>query len=206
MSTGIELQHPVRFTLLLGAALLTGFLVFRSPSTDDATPAAAHLGFGYYVKDARLTGTGPDGQILYRVTTTAAEQVLADGTITMRNVTVDYEPAAQVPWKLRADRGQIPPDRNIIELLGNVVATTEATAVSPAVSQADAAAKGRTSTAPLLIRTDYLELDPEAYIARTERFVAVERDRDTLRARGMRVYLKQDRLQFNSEVRGRFLP
>ena len=60
--------------------------------------------------------------------------------------------------------------------------------------------------APLLIRTDYLELDPDAYIARTERMVAVERSRDTLHARGMRVYLKQDRLQFQSEVRGRFLP
>jgi len=202
MSTGIELQHPVRFALLLGGALLTSFILFRNPSTDDATPAGPRLGFGYYVKEAKLTGTGPDGQILYRVTTTAAEQGLADGTITMRDVTVDYEPTAQVPWKLRADRGRIPPDRNIIELVGDVVATTEATAVSPA----DAAAKGRASTAPLLIRTDYLELDPEAYIARTERFVAVERDRDTLLARGMRVYLKQDRLQFNAEVRGRFLP
>ena len=202
MSTGIKLQHHVRFALLLGAALLTGFIVFRNPSTDDSTPAGPRLGYGYYVKEARLTGTGPDGQILYRVTTTAAEQVLADGTITMRDVTVDYEPTAQVPWKLRADRGQIPPDRNIIELVGDVVATTEATAVGPA----DAAAKDRASTVPLLIRTDYLELDPEAYIARTERFVAVERDRDTLLARGMRVYLKQDRLQFNAEVRGRFLP
>ena len=56
------------------------------------------------MKDARLTGTGPDGQILYRVTTTAAEQSLADGTITMQDVAVDYEPAAQVPWKLRADQ------------------------------------------------------------------------------------------------------
>jgi len=196
------LQHPVRFALLLGGALLTSFILFRNPSTDDATPAGPRLGFGYYVKEAKLTGTGPDGQILYRVTTTAAEQGLADGTITMRDVTVDYEPTAQVPWKLRADRGRIPPDRNIIELVGDVVATTEATAVSPA----DAAAKGRASTAPLLIRTDYLELDPEAYVARTESFVAMERNRDTLHAKGMRVYLKQDRLQFNAEVRGRFLP
>ena len=202
MTAGIELQHPVRFALLLGAALVTGYFVLRSPSTEDPTPPRAHLGLGYYVKGARLLGTGPDGQILYRVTTTAAEQLLADGTITMRDVNVDYVPAAQVPWKLAADRGQIPPDRNIIELMGNVVAATEATAVDPAA----AGAQGRSNAAPLLIRTDYLELDPEAYIARTERLVAVERSRDTLHARGMRVYLKQDRLQFNAEVRGRFLP
>jgi len=199
MSTGPEFQHPVRFAALLAAALITTFLVFRTASRDDAAPAAPRPGLGYYVKDARLTGTGPDGQILYRVSTTAAEQLLADGTITMRDVTVDYEPAAQVPWKLRADRGQIPPDRNIIELLGDVVAAT-------AVNPADAATNSRSSAAPLLIRTDYLELDPEAYVARTESFVAVERNRDTLHAKGMRVYLKQDRLQFNAEVRGRFLP
>ena len=135
--------------------------------------------------------------------TTAAEQLLADGTITMQDVTVDYEPAAQVPWKLRADRGQIPPDRNIIELAGRRGRHDRGDSRKPGRSPER---KGRSSAAPLLIRTDYLELDPEAYIARTERTVAVERDRDTLRARGMRVYLKQDRLQFNAEVRGRFLP
>jgi LPS export ABC transporter protein LptC len=197
----VQPQYPIRFALLLGVALLSGALVFLGPSTDDDPPVTPRLGLGYYVKEARLTGTGPDGQILYRVTAAAAEQTLADGTITMRDVSVNYEPAAQVPWNLRADRGQIPPDRNIIELAGDVVATTEVAATKPA-----APPNGRTSTAPLLIRTDYLELDPEAYIARTERMVAVERSRDTLIARGMRVYLKQDRLQFQSEVHGRFLP
>jgi LPS export ABC transporter protein LptC len=187
--------------MLLGAAVLTSMLVYLGPSSEVAQPVTARRGLGYYVKDARLTGTGPDGRILYRVTATAAEQTLTDGTITMQNVAVAYEPAAEVPWKLKADRGQIPPDRNIIELEGDVVATAEVAVVKSA-----AAPKGGTSTAPLLIRTDYLELDPEAYIASTERMVAVERSRDTLLARGMRVYLKQDRLQFQSEVRGRFLP
>jgi lipopolysaccharide export system protein LptC len=152
MTAGIELQHPVRFALLLGAALLTGFIVLRGPSTEDPTAPRARLGLGYYVKGARLLGTGPDGQILYRVTTTAAEQQLADGTITMRDVNVDYVPAAEVPWKLQADRGQIPPDRNIIELMGNVVASTEATAFGPAA----AGAEGRSTAAPLLIRTGSL--------------------------------------------------
>ncbi len=195
----MELQHPGRFLLLLAGALATTWLVFSHPSTDVEESSAPRLGLGYYVRDARLTGSGTDGRILYRVSAASAEQQLADGTITMQEVAVDYDPAAQVPWKLRADRGQIPPDRNIIELAGDVTATTT-------VGPAAAGVRGRSSAAPLLIRTDYLELDPEAYIARTERMVAVERDRDTLRARGMRVYLKQDRLQFNAEVRGRFLP
>ena len=202
MSGGRAIEHPVRLAALVTAALLTTVLMYRAPSTDDASAPAPQLGRGYYVKQARLTGTGPDGRVLYRVSTATAEQILADGTITLQEVSVDYEPAAQVPWKLRANRGQIPPDRNIIELMGDVVATTAATAAGPA----DDAARGRKAMAPLFIRTDFLELDPQAYVARTENFVAVERNRDTLRARGMRVYLKQDRLQFNADVRGRFLP
>jgi LPS export ABC transporter protein LptC len=57
---------------------------------------------------------------------------------------------------------------------------------------------------PLSIRTDYLELDPEAYVARTDRGVLVERARDTLRARGMRAYLKEDRLELETDVQGTF--
>jgi LPS export ABC transporter protein LptC len=195
----LELQHPVRFSLLVLAALASGWFALRDRGPPVAAAAAPRLGLGYYVRDARLTGTGPDGRILYRVSASAGEQLLADGTITLHTVAVDYEPAAEVPWQLRADRGQIPPDRNIIELAGDVTART---ASSPAAT----GARRGSSAAPLLIRTDYLELDPDAYIARTERRVAVESDGDTLRARGMRVYLKQDRLQFDADVHGRFLP
>mgnify|MGYP005811552779 CR=1 FL=1 len=193
----MEVQRPARLMFLVLVALVTTWLVLRGSGPGEDEDSGPRLTRGYYVKDARLTGTGPDGAILYRVSTTSAEQQLANGTITMQDVRVDYEPAAEVPWKLRADRGQIPPDRNIIELSGDVVAETTITS---------AGTRGRSSAAPLLIKTDYLELDPEAYIARTENKVAVERGRDTLRARGMRVYLKQDRLQFDSEVRGQFLP
>ncbi|MEZ5566249.1 MAG: LPS export ABC transporter periplasmic protein LptC [Gammaproteobacteria bacterium] len=195
-------RHPWQLALLTSAALLTGYLMVRDRPVSSPEPAGASLGPGYYVKQARLTGTGEDGLILYRISATEAAQPMADGLITMQNVAVDYEPATEVPWTLHADRGQMPADRNIIALEGNVVATTTADA-SPGTRQKVAAS---TSTAPLVIRTDYLELDPDAYIARTERTVVVERGRDTLRARGMRAYLKQDRLQFNADVQARFLP
>ena len=107
---------------------------------------------------------------------------------------MNYAPAARIPWDMRATRGQIPRDSNIIQLSGDVLVT----------STAAAAANHR--QAPLTIRTDYLELDPDTYIATTDRHVAIQRSRDTLHARGMRVYLKQDRLQLESEVRGNFLP
>lgn len=182
-------QHPARVAVLLVLAMLSVVLYVRGIQPDDTDAESARLDIGYYVRDARLTGIGPDGRILYRVSTPGAEQLLADGTIAMERVEIDYEPAAEVPWELTAERGQIPPDRNIIILSGDVVATT------------------RSKDQPLTrIRTDYLELDPDAYVASTDHSVAVERGRGTLYARGLRVYLKQDLMQLEREVRGSFAP
>jgi LPS export ABC transporter protein LptC len=185
----VDIQHPGRLAFLVAGALATSVVFLINQPGEKEEVFAPRLGIGYYLKGARLSGSGIDGQILYRVTADAAEQDLADGSIAMRGVAMNYAPPDEVPWALRADRGHIPPDRNIIQLSGDVVVT--------------AAAPGGP---PLSIRTDYLELDPDTYIARTDSGVSVERSRNTLRARGMRVYLKQDRLQLENEVRGRFLP
>lgn len=152
-------------------------------------PPPTRLAPGYYVREAVLEGTGDDGRVLYRVLAADARQLAAGGVIRLADVRVNYLPAAAVPWELTATQGQMPPDRTIIELSGEVVATAR-----------------QPGAAPLTIHTDYLELDPDAYVARTDRGVRVERARDTLRARGMRAYLKEDRLVFETSVQGRFLP
>ena len=174
--------------MLALVAMGSVILYVRGREPADPSPAAA-IGVGYYVRDARLLGTGPDGHLLYQVSASTAEQVLKDGAITMEDVALDYSPTGEAPWEMTAERGQIPPDRNIIILSGDVVATT------------------RSEDVPLTrIRTDYLEIDPEADMATTDHTVAVERDRGTLRAGGLRVYLKQDRMQLVGEVRGSFAP
>lgn len=205
---------PLGFSLLVIGALVSTFLALRNRSTAGPERVLPRVGLGYYAKNAKLVSTGPDGQILYVVTTAAAEQVLTDGAISLRDVAVSYTPKTQVLWKLRAARGRIPPNRNIIELMGKVVATTEGalsrppnalnqTAGPPSPPDASTAAH---ASAGVLIRTDYLEFEPDAYLAQTQHRVRVERARDTLLARGMRVYLKEDRVQFQADVQGRFLP
>ncbi|MCL4791091.1 MAG: LPS export ABC transporter periplasmic protein LptC [Gammaproteobacteria bacterium] len=180
--------------ILLLAAVASSVIFMLSPDRQPPPVTSIRSEQGYYVRDARLTGTGPDGRFLYSVTTRTARQNLDDGVISMQDVSVSYAPAARIPWDMQATRGQIPRDSNIIRLSGDVVVTSTATAVAS------------NRQAPLTIRTDYLELDPDTYIATTNRRVAIERSRDTLHARGMRVDLKQDRLQLDSEVRGNFLP
>lgn len=180
--------------ILLLAAIASSVFVMLTPDRPAPASTETRAEQGYYVREGTLTGTGPDGRMLYRITTQAARQNLDDGTISMEEVAVRYMPAARIPWDMRASNGQIPRDSNIIQLSGDVLVT----------STASAAADDR--QVPLTIRTDYLELDPDTYIATTDRQVAIERSRDTLHARGMRVYLKQDRLQLEAEVRGNFLP
>jgi LPS export ABC transporter protein LptC len=180
--------------ILLLATIASSVVVMLAPDRQAPARTETRTEQGYYVRAGTLTGTGPDGRMIYRITTQAARQNLDDGTISMEEVAVRYMPSAKIPWDMRASSGQIPPDSNIIQLSGDVLVT----------STASAAASNR--QAPLTIRTNYLELDPDTYIATTDRHVAIERSRDTLHARGMRVYLKQDRLQLEAEVRGNFRP
>ena len=58
----------------------------------------------------------------------------------------------------------------------------------------------------MVIRTDYLELDTETYIANTSHKVAIDYSSNKVFATGMRAYFKEDRLQLISNVNGNFFP
>jgi LPS export ABC transporter protein LptC len=58
----------------------------------------------------------------------------------------------------------------------------------------------------MTIRTDYLELDTETYIADTEHKVTIDQSHNRIFATGMRAYFKEDRLQLLSNVNGNFVP
>ena len=100
-----------------------------------------------------------------------------------------YEPRAGVPWDLRAQTGRMPPDGDILQLTGEVVAVTR-----------------EKSGAEATIRTDYLEIDPQTFVAHTDRAVTIDLAGDRVFATGMRVFLKEDRLQLIADVTGTFTP
>lgn len=173
--------------LTLGA-VASGVLLFLADEKAGPVSEAPRLGIGYYVNDATLTGTDDDGHILYRVTAATVQQTPADGSVSLQTVAVNYDPAAQVPWTLRADTGRIPPGGKMIELSGNVVAATRE-ADSPAAT----------------IRTDYLEFDPGTDVATTDRKVVIEYAGSTVHATGLRAMLRQDRLELLSDVTGQYV-
>ncbi len=144
---------------------------------------------GYYLEDAELVSIGEDGAVQVRLQASEAVQRLADGAVELQTVSVRYDPADNVPWHLQATVGRMPADGKIIELLGNVVATTR-----------------NGTRVPTVIRTDYLEIDPDTGVAFTDRQVDIEYGDSWVKARGMRVFLREDRFQLLANVNGIFTP
>jgi len=172
--------------LLLLVALATLILLPRDDRPPDDGPLP-RTGIGYYLDEAQLITTGADGAISYRLRAASAQQDLASGNIALDAVELRYDPESAAAWQLRADHGTVPADDRIIWLSGDVVA----------ISSHD-------QELPTAIRTDYLELDSEAYIASTDREVLIERPGGTIRARGLRFHLRDDRLELLAEVQGYF--
>lgn len=188
----MELRSILSLLALLAGAVASGVLLFTTREDETAAPEEPRLGVGYYVSDARLTGTADDGSVLYRMTAASVIQAPADGSVNLQQVSVDYDPATEMPWDLSADSGRIPAGGKMIELTGNVVAATrnaENDANSPAAT----------------IRTDYLEFDPATDIAATDRNVVIEYAGSTVHATGMRALLREDRLELLGNVTGQYV-
>lgn len=178
-----------QLTLLLIAAVASAVLLLRNTDEADDGPPTARLGIGYYMTDAQLIVTGEDGQTLYRVRSNNVVQNTEDDTIDLDKIYVEYDPLSSIPWDLSANTGHIPPDRNIIELRGDVIAETH-----------------DDDKTPIVIRTDFLELNTDTYVAETEREVTIDYATNRVSATGMRAYFKEDRLQLLADVNGNFYP
>jgi LPS export ABC transporter protein LptC len=178
----------LRFGLLVAAAVASTalFLNTRPPSVD---PVKARLTLAYYLDQAELTGTGPDGETLYRVRTARASHVVDDDSIAMTDVEMIYTPDSPEGWNLNATRGRIPADANVIELTGKVVVTP-----------------GEKNTAATTITTDRLDVDPATRQARTSQPVVVDYEGQIVNAVGMEADLKRNRVKLLSDVNGEFAP
>lgn len=178
---------------ILAAAALTGLAVatwyVARPGSDapvESRPVDT-VGRGYYLKSARILGTGPDGTLLYEIEAARAEQQ-DSGDVAFTDVRVRYSPESDVPWIVNADSAEIRGNAERVFLRGHVTA----------VSQLD----GNDTE----IRTQYLELDPENYVAETDDRVQVRFGERSLTASGMLASLKDNRVQLKSNVSGKFAP
>lgn len=185
-------MSPRTITLLvvLTAAALASWYLARSnrPSeTPDLPYDTAHR--GYYLKSARILGTGPDGSLLYEIEAEHAEQATRD-RIEFTEVRIRYSPESDVPWIVRADEATLREGSPRIALRGHV------TAIS----------RGDSPDEEAEIRTQYLEFDPEKYIAETDERVQIRIGQRSLTATGMLASLQDQTIELKANVRGKIAP
>jgi LPS export ABC transporter protein LptC len=175
--------------LLIAATLGSWYLSRKNSTTIDEQPDKEYEHRGYYLKAARILGTGPDGSLLYEIEAVHAEQ-RSDGRIEFTDVRIVYSPQSNVPWTVDSDMATLYPNRQRILLEGHVRATS----------------KRGFSGSDTEIRTQKLELDPYNYIAETDERVQIRIGARSLTATGMLALLNDNRLQLKSNVSGKFMP
>ncbi|MBT8091242.1 MAG: LPS export ABC transporter periplasmic protein LptC [Gammaproteobacteria bacterium] len=185
----ISPRNAALLVVMTAAALGSWYLARSDRSGDsDAQPYdAVHR--GYYLKSARILGTGENGDLLYEIDAERAEQQ-TDKRIEFTDVRIRYSPGSAIPWTVNADAATLSEDSPRITLRGHVRAT----------SNADSA-ENETE-----IRTQYLELDPERFVAETDQRVQIRIGARSLTATGMLASLNDDRIELKSNVRGKIAP
>jgi lipopolysaccharide export system protein LptC len=144
---------------------------------------------GYYLKNARILGTDEDGSLLYEIEASHAEQKAKD-RIEFTEVRIRYSPDADVPWIVHADEATLREGSPRIELRGHVRALG---------TRGD-------EDEDTEIRTQYLEFDPERFVAETDERVQIRVGVRSLTATGMLASLNDDKVELKSNVRGKIAP
>lgn len=182
------LQGPVVLVFLVGLAVGSWWLANRSGDEEATTAAAGRGQPGYYLRGATLEQTDETGRVELRLTTASAEQDPATRNVQLRQLRVDYFPDEERTWVATANEGALPPDGQTVYLEGDVRLT----------------GRNGSGAKPAVITTEQMKLDVDRSIASTSAPVRIELAPHAVTARGLRADLKQDRVQLESSVNGRF--
>lgn len=141
---------------------------------------------GYYLKDAILTTSRPDGKPRLRLVAEQIRENVARNSYVARTVRVNYLEIPGQPWALRSDQADAPAGLETVEFSGHVELRSDKS--------------GRTG----IIRTESLNLDTRTNVAHTSAPVEIEFGGQRLNATGLKADLRSGRLQLESTVHGQF--
>lgn len=185
----IRVREFLTIAVLAVGAISSWFLTRPDQGSESDTASFDGAQRGYYLKSARILGTGPDGQLLYELQAREAEQ-LGNDRVSFTDVQINYSPQSDVPWSVDADKATIHAEGQRVLLEGHVRAIS-----SEGFSGNDTE-----------IRTQYLEIYPEEFLAETDERVQIRIGPRSLTATGMLASLKDNQVKLKSNVRGKFAP
>jgi lipopolysaccharide export system protein LptC len=185
----ISARHFALLAALTAGALGSWYLARQGESEARSEAPYEPSERGYYLKSARILGTGENGDLLYEIEADRAEQQ-TDQSIEFTDVRVRYSPESDIPWTVNADAATLSEGSPRIALRGHVRATSNGDKLD---NQTE-------------IRTQYLELDPERFVAETDVRVQIRIGARSLTATGMLASLNDDKIELKSNVRGKIAP
>jgi lipopolysaccharide export system protein LptC len=181
-----------RALTLLALALLAGatfwLLHAVKPPTLEHQAPPSHTP-DYYFIDSTTTKLNQNGKPLYTLYADRVEHHPDDDSITLTNIVLDYYAATGPPWHVTADRGRVPKGNKIVHLKGHVHVIRRPEAGGQAVH--------------IYSPTMTVLVDPR--IATTRAPVRIVRGKSTTTAVGMKAYMKQNRVQLESQVKTHYV-
>lgn len=102
------------------AALVVGFGLLSDRHSDTTVATGEVSQPAYYLKDAVITETLPDGAPKYRLIAKRIDQQAEHDSIALQSVRVDYLKTNDMRWFLSAQRGLVPAQSRIIQFFGDV--------------------------------------------------------------------------------------
>lgn len=185
----ISTREMIAISVLFAGALASWYLGRPQPDEPATKRAVGDGQRGYYLKSARILGTGPDGELLYELRAREAEQ-LGESSVSFTDVRLNYSPQSDVPWSVDADRATVFADDKRVLLEGHVRAIS-----TEGFSGSDTE-----------IRTEYLEIYPDDFLAETDERVQIRFGERSLTATGMLASLRENQVKLKSNVHGKFAP
>jgi LPS export ABC transporter protein LptC len=173
------LRNGALFGALTAAAVATWYLGQREPPVVASSEPTAPRGL--YFRDAAILGTDSAGHVSYRIFAKSVEQPEQDHALVLSEVRVEYDAREEIPWLVTAARAT---------RLGN--------GETMKLYEARLSSLPEPGAAALVIETEELELEPESYVARSERPVVLSQGSARLEAQRLSADLKQHRIVLES--------
>lgn len=179
----------------LAGALLGMFVALGGCSTgrdavDDDLLAGQTGTPGFEARDAAIVETGPDGTPRYRLSAQTISQDPASRAVRLETVRMRVENDADGGWDISATSGLMPAEADAVDLRGDV-----------RIRGTPDGGRG-----PLEIRAEQIRYEFGPAVARSGSDVTLLYSGQQLCARGLEARLKEQRVQLESGVHGRFTP
>ena len=182
-------KNIVKILFLLVLAAGSSFMYFFSSKPNDDLETFNLTRVEYIVKDAKLYGSNKEGEFLYKIVAKKAQANNTDRQIYLDQVFLDYDGDQNVDWRITSNKGQLLSNSNVLALSGNVIVQSLSN-------------ENNMTT----ISTNYLEINPNTYTIATNRDVLIESYNNKIEAKGLTAQLKDNRLNFNSNINASIQP